>query len=242
MSRFPYTQYPQPPNDSEISPIKNAIPAHIPGIPDDQLVSFNDLKVGYYYYFSFLEHTGDEDDDAVGWGNPIFVPSIYSGRFVKKRNARLPPGTKVAFWDNLKMYRWIEPPDEGIGEEVRIPYADFNTLSTTTTGYSPMVEMNRKVDLRRQARDLASGEVAGILRHRDKTRGLVEEGTALDRAMASGILPSQVGKFLTDDKNIHKGSFGEVKQSLRNISEKLKNEGGRHRKTKRRARKTRRRV
>jgi len=107
-------------------------------------------------------------------------------------------------------------------------------------------EMVVSPPLKSQARDLASGEVAGILRHRDKTKGLVEEGTALDRAMASGILPSQVGKFLTDDKNIHKGSFGEVKQSLRNISEKLKNEGGRHRrktrKTKRRARKTRRRV
>jgi len=78
MSRFPYAQYPQPPNDSEISPIKNAIPAHIPGIPDDQLVSFNDLKVGYYYYFSFLEHTGDEDDDEED-EEPVFTNWFLTG-------------------------------------------------------------------------------------------------------------------------------------------------------------------
>jgi hypothetical protein len=88
--------------------------------------------------------------------------------------------------------------------------------------------------LKAQARDLANGEVAGILRHRDKTKGLVEEGSALDRAMASGILPSQVGQFLTDDENIHKGSEGSVKKSLRNIGDKVRGRrGGRRRKTRR---------
>jgi hypothetical protein len=76
--------------------------------------------------------------------------------------------------------------------------------------------------LKAQARDLAAGEVAGILRHRDKNAGLVEEGSALDRAMASGILPSQVGQFLTDDENIHKGSEGSVKKSIRNIGNKVR--------------------
>lgn len=95
--------------------------------------------------------------------------------------------------------------------------------------------------LRKQARDLASGEVAGILRHRDQTNGLAPPGSALDRAMASGILPGQVGQFLTNDPNIIKGSEGSVKKSLRNIGDKVKG-GRRTRKSKRRARKTRRRV
>ena len=93
--------------------------------------------------------------------------------------------------------------------------------------------------LRKQARDLASGEVAGILRHRDQTNGLAPPGSALDRAMATGILPGQVGQFLTNDPNIIKGSEGSVKKSLRNIGDKVKG-GRRSRKTKRRARKTRR--
>ena len=97
----------------------------------------------------------------------------------------------------------------------------------------------RPSKLKKQARDLASGEVAGILRHRDKTRGLVEEGSALDRAMASGILPSQVGQFLTDDKNIHKGSKGEVKQSIRNLGDKVREGPGGRRTRRRRARTTR---
>ena len=85
-----------------------------------------------------------------------------------------------------------------------------------------------------QARDLANGEMAGILRESGQTQGLAEEGSALDRAMASGILPSQVGKFLTSDPNIERGSEGSVKRSLRNLRASL---GGRRRKT----RKTRRR-
>ena len=57
--------------------------------------------------------------------------------------------------------------------------------------------------------------------------------------MATGILPGLVGQFLTDDKNIIKGSKGEVKQSLRNIGEKVRGRPGGRRKTRRR--KTRRR-
>jgi hypothetical protein len=104
-------------------------------------------------------------------------------------------------------------------------------------------EMVVSPPLKSQAKDLMAGEVAGILRHRDKTKGLAQEGSPLDRAMATGILPGQIGQFLTDDKNIHKGSFGEVKQSLRNIGDKLRaGPGGRRtKKSKRRARKTRRR-
>ena len=93
--------------------------------------------------------------------------------------------------------------------------------------------------LRKQARDLASGEVAGILRHRDQTNGLAPPGSALDRAMATGILPGQVGQFLTNDPNIIKGSEGSVKKSLRNIGDKVKG-GRRSRKSKRRVRKSRR--
>lgn len=100
-------------------------------------------------------------------------------------------------------------------------------------------EMVVSPPLKSQARDLASGEVAGILRHRDQTNGLAPPGSALDRAMASGILPGQVGQFLTSDPNIIKGSEGSVKKSLRNIGDKVKG-GRRSRKTKRRARKTRR--
>ena len=116
---------------------------------------------------------------------------------------------------------------------------DTEFRSTFFDDGSVIVSMRRK--LKAQARDLASGEVAGILRHRDKNAGLVEEGSALDRAMASGILPSQVGKFLTDDKNIHKGSFGEVKQSLRNIGDKVRGRRGGRPTRRRRSRKTRRR-
>ena len=58
--------------------------------------------------------------------------------------------------------------------------------------------------------------------------------------MATGILPGQVGQFLTDDKNIIKGSKGEVKQSLRNIGDKLRAGPGGRRTRRRQARKTRR--
>ena len=103
-------------------------------------------------------------------------------------------------------------------------------------------EMVVSPPLKSQAKDLASGEVAGILRSRDKTKGLAPEGSAFDRAMATGILPGQVGQFLTDDKNIIKGSKGEVKQSIRNLGEKIRaGPGGRRtKKSRRRARKTRR--
>ena len=101
-------------------------------------------------------------------------------------------------------------------------------------------EMVVSPPLKSQAKDLAAGEVAGILRSRDKTKGLVEEGSAFDRAMATGILPGQVGQFLTDDKNIIKGSKGEVKQSLRNIGDKLRAGPGGRRTRRRQARKTRR--
>jgi len=101
-------------------------------------------------------------------------------------------------------------------------------------------EMVVSPPLKSQARDLAAGEVAGILRGRDKTKGLAPEGSAFDRAMATGILPGQVGQFLTDDKNIIKGSKGEVKQSLRNLGEKIKTGPGGRRTRRRRARKTRR--
>jgi len=113
---------------------------------------------------------------------------------------------------------------------------DVEFSSTYFNDGSVRVSMRRK--LKAQARDLANGEVAGILRHRDKNAGLAPEGSALDRAMASGILPGLVGQFLTDDKNIIKGSKGEVKQSLRNIGDKVRGRrGGRRRRKTRRSRK-----
>ncbi len=54
-------------------------------------------------------------------------------------------------------------------------------------------------DQKQQARNLTRGEQAGILREPSRQgEGLAPPGSALERAMASGILPGEVGKFLTD--------------------------------------------
>jgi len=51
----------------------------------------------------------------------------------------------------------------------------------------------------RQAKDLIHGEMSGLLRDAEKTKGLAKEGSPLDRALAAGILPQSVGKFLTSE-------------------------------------------
>lgn len=79
----------------------------------------------------------------------------------------------------------------------------------------------------REARDLTYGEIAGLLRESEKTKGLVEEGSALDRALAAGILPQSVGKFLTSEDV--KGY--NVKSAIKSI--KTKYGLGRRRKTRR---------
>ena len=167
-------------------------------------------------------------------GMPMFVNNVYrQGNIAARQVFTITERRDVApnlapYWGTY-VYRATATVDGDTHDvEFNSTYFDDGTV---------IVSMRRK--LKAQARDLANGEVAGILRHRDKNAGLVEEGSAFDRAMATGILPSQVGQFLTDDKNIHRGSFGEVKQSLRNIGEKVRGRPGGRRKTRRR--KTRRR-
>jgi hypothetical protein len=75
----------------------------------------------------------------------------------------------------------------------------------------------RKKTARTEAKDLASGEMSGLLRESDKTSGLAPPGSAMDRAMATGILPSQVGKFLTSDPNINKASVKPAINSLKQV-------------------------
>jgi hypothetical protein len=116
---------------------------------------------------------------------------------------------------------------------------DTEFRSTFFDDGSVIVSMRRK--LKAQARDLASGEVAGILRHRDKTAGLAPEGSALDRALAMGELPGLVGQFLTDEPTISKGNAEEgVKMALRKIGEKVRGRRGGRRTRRRRSQKTRR--
>ena len=144
----------------------------------------------------------------------------------------LPPGLNdFSFVDNpIKRVTLPFPPS--------LHRLRMRQVFTNTNLYRPDVTLGQypqALALALEARDLANGEVAGILRHRDKTKGLVEEGSALDRAMATGILPGQVGQFLTGDPNIIKGSEGEVKKSLRNLRGKLSGPGAarRRRRTKR---------
>jgi len=187
--------------------------------PADKLVSADKLQIGKYYYFTFNQE----------------FPMVFSGRYVS--NARIPnyPEIPNLRWDNMLQYEVVA---RGVNDwVVGKPYRKLERGRNTSVPpyqdvtYIPVVES----ELKSQARDLASGEVSGILRHRDQTQGLAPEGSALDRAMATGILPSQVGKFLTDDPNIHRGSEGSVRKSIRNIRDKLK--GGKRRRKTRRSRK-----
>jgi hypothetical protein len=190
--------------------------------PADKLVSADKLQIGKYYYF-------EENPDH---------PTVFSGRYVSKGPAQNSPGTQQLKWDKVQHYQMIF--DAGawtVGQRYRIVARGYSTFIPSNATYIPAVDRQ----LKSEARDLAAGEVAGILRGRDKTKGLAPEGSAFDRAMATGILPGQVGQFLTDDKNIIKGSKGEVKQSLRNLGEKIKTGPGGRRTRRRRARKTRRR-
>jgi hypothetical protein len=195
--------------------------------PADKLVSEDKLQIGKYYYF--------ED-------NPEY-PNVFSGRYVSKGPAQNSPGTQKLKWDKVQHYQMILDGDQHrVGQQYRVLPRGYSTFIPTNARYIPAVDRQLKTDLKSQARDLSSGEVAGILRSRDKTKGLAPEGSAFDRAMATGILPGQVGQFLTSDDNIIKGSKGEVKQSLRNIGDKVRAlpKGGRTKKSNRRARKTRR--
>lgn len=52
----------------------------------------------------------------------------------------------------------------------------------------------------KRVRDLQNGEMAGILREPAKTVGLAPEGSALDKVFSQGILPKNVGRFLTEEE------------------------------------------
>jgi len=200
----------------------------MPPIPfpfsEDKLVPVDSLQTGKYYYFEDSQHPGN----------------VLSGRYVKKGPAQNSPGTQQLKWDNVHLYQMIyDGGNTFVGQQYRRLPRGYSTFIPSDATYIPATYR----ELKSQAKDLAAGEVSGILRHPDKTVGLAPEGSAFDRAMATGILPGQVGQFLTDDKNIIKGSKGEVKQSLRNLGEKIRTgPGGRRtKKSKRGARKTRRR-
>jgi hypothetical protein len=184
--------------------------------PADKLVSADNLQIGKYYYFTFNQE----------------FPIVFSGRYVSKAPVPNHPETQNLKWDNVLQYQMVARgvDDWLVGQPYRRLERGHNTfIPYEGITYIPAVER----ELKSQARDLASGEVSGILRHRDQTQGLAPEGSALDRAMATGILPSQVGKFLTNDPNIHRGSEGSVKKSLRNIGDKLRAGKRRRRKTRR---------
>lgn len=83
----------------------------------------------------------------------------------------------------------------------------------------------------RQAKDLIHGEQSGLLRDAEKTKGLAEEGSALDRALAAGILPKTVGQFLTSEDI--KGYS--VKPTISTIKKKHYGVGRRHRSRRRRS-------
>jgi hypothetical protein len=190
---------------------------------EDKLVPVDSLQTGKYYYF--------EDSQQPG--------NVLSGRYVKKGPAQNSPGTQQLKWDNVHLYQMIyDGGNTFVGQQYRRLPRGYSTFIPSDATYIPATYR----ELKSQAKDLAAGEVAGILRHPDKTVGLAPEGSALDDLLRIGILPGQVGQFLTDDKNIIKGSKGEVKQSLRNIGDKIKAGPGGRRTRRRRARKTRRRV
>lgn len=94
---------------------------------------------------------------------------------------------------------------------------DVRMYDYTIKAYE-IVDFSKYDKLRSEARDLQNGEMSGILREPSKTSGLAEEDSALDRVLRHGILPKNVGKFLTSEEV----QGLSVKPAIRNLSKKVR--------------------